>query len=65
MWNKAVWVGLPRSEAERWRIRHGAPGSRVRLVYPEKFTGDGLRKDDAEDGDHDGIVPRLERPAPL
>ena len=23
MWNKAVWVGLPRSEAERCHILHG------------------------------------------
>ncbi len=37
----------------------GAPGSRARIVYLEKFTGDGLRKDDVEHGDYDGITDTL------
>lgn len=37
----------------------GEPGSRVRITYLEKFTGNGIRKDDAERGEYDGITDTL------
>lgn len=37
----------------------GGKGSRVRITYLEKFTGEGIRKDDAEHGEISGITDTL------